>query len=84
MPATTPSGSRDGVVEELPGQRDRDRVAEQLGGPAGVVLGPAHGGGDFLLRFPERLAVFERDELGQFVGVFLDQAAAFCSIRPRS
>ncbi len=65
------------VIEELPGQREWDRVAEQLGGPARVILRPANGSGDFALRLPDRLAVFDRDELSEFLAMFFDECSGF-------
>ena len=52
---------------------DRDRLAVDLVGPAGVVAQAVDHRGQVALRLGDRLAVVERLELGQLVDVLLDQ-----------
>ena len=60
------------VAEHVAGG-DRDRLALDLGRPAGVVAQVVDRGGDVALRGGQRLAVVERLELGELVAVCLDQ-----------
>ena len=60
------------VAEDVAGG-DRDRLALDLGRPAGEVAEVVDGGGDVALGGRQRLAVVERLELGELVAVCLDQ-----------
>ena len=60
------------VAEHVAG-RDRDRLALDLGRPAGVVAQVVDGRRDVALRGRDRLAVVERLELGELGAVGLDQ-----------
>src|SRR5581483_11030295 len=60
------------VAEDVAG-RDRDRLALDLGRPAGVVAQVRDRGGDVAVRGGQRFAVVERLELGELGPVALDQ-----------
>ncbi len=60
-------------VDEEVAARDRDRLALDLGRPAGVVAQVGDRAGDVAAGGGERLAVVERLDLGELVAVCLDQ-----------